>query len=134
MVCAAGPRQVRLRVQRRQAHLGAVAADRVPPDGQPVCGQQMHQFARTQARALGVPLVEAVLDAHFLIPCRLRLIVQAAARDGQQFRLPQQRDRAAAAALDQSEPFVRRQPRGQIFFSQFIFSQFTCVVRRPICS
>jgi len=134
MARAAGPRQVRLRVQRRQAHLGTVAADGVPPDNQPVCGQQMHQFARPRARALGVPLVEAVLDAHFLIPCRLRLIVQAAARDGQQFRLPQQRDSAAFFALDQKKPLVRRQVRGQIFFSQIFFSQFTCVVRRPICS
>ena len=134
MARAAGPRQVRLWVQGGQAHLGAVAADRVPPDVQPVLGQQVNQLARPQARALGVPLVQAVLDAQFLPPCGPRLVVQAAARDGQQFGLQHQRDRRAFFTSDERQPRVRRQARGQIFFSQFIFSQFTCVVRRPICS
>ena len=117
MILAAGPRQVRLRVQGGQAHLGAVAADGVPPDGQPVCGQQMHQFARPQAGALRVPLVEAVLDLYLCLPRGARRIIQAAARDGQQFGLPVQWQDAIAFAFHQGQPLTRRQARGQIFFS-----------------
>ena len=48
--------------------------------------------------------------------------------------LQHQRDRRAFFTSDERQPLVRRQARGQIFFSQFIFSQFTCVVSLPICS
>ena len=102
MVYATGPRQIRLRVQSRQAHFFAVTADGMPPDGQPVFSQQRHQFACSQARALRVPFIQTVLDEDFLLPRRLRLIVQAAVRDRQQFGLLKQRDRSMCVALDQS--------------------------------
>jgi len=76
----------------------------------------MSQLARPQARALGVPLVEAVLDPDFLLPRGTRRRIQAAARDGQQIGLPEQRDKTCFFPLDQCQPLVRGQVRGQIFF------------------
>ena len=99
-----------------QSHFRTVATDRMPSDHHSFGSQEVNQLARSQARALCVPLIQAVLDQDLLFFGWPRHRIQAAARNRQEFRLPNKWYGVLLFAGHQCQSLIRGQVRDQIFF------------------
>ena len=149
------PTEIRPRIDRRNSHLLHIPPHRIARQGAEFRSQQHLDFARPIKQSVHVDLVNPMLDRHLARRWCNGLIVEARAAEAQQRGLRRERQ-LRGVALDQRLPLPQAQagsfsekrpdtgsrlPGAQERFSPggmshaaglVFFSQFSCVVRRPI--
>jgi len=117
--------EIRPRIDRGNPHFLHIPPHRSARQGAEFRSQEHLDCARPVKRGVRVDLVDPMRDCHLARRWGNRLIREAGAAEGQERGLRRERQ-LRGITLDQRLPFPKTQA------GSFFFSQFSCVVRRPI--